>query len=312
MWAEAHMMEIQEAMMCLAFAHIPIDDDHHDDHTIHNGGSGGHDGGDDDNDDDTGVADMKEGRDGKSSDEKLTPLRTSSPSVTPSPPSSATGSGHVSRSTSSSTISSTATAAAASSSAASSASSMPMSPQRSASNTLRRPSLPGTPVHVTASPRRSPSSTTAATAAISNGNGHSHGNGHSNGDTANGTINGHHSNGDQSVDNNNNSLMAKYRRYMSLDRWHQLSQLFRADLYALNGLPSRSLLSIHLQAGLAALKTPYVSHPCISMLYAVLIRYEVMSIGFVVLMVIIMTNVPSVRLLSLHWYIIISLIRYVM
>jgi hypothetical protein len=238
MWADTHMNEIQEAMMCLAFAHIPIDDDSK--HDTSNGNSDSN-GNKDDDDDDTGVADMKEGRDGKSSDEKLTPLRTSSPSLTPSPPSSATGTGHVSRSTSSSTISATTATA---------------SPQRSSSASVRR-TLTGTPL-ATASPRRTPSTPIASNGnsnghAAANGNGHT--NGHSNGHTSPSVANGHDTHNSNS--NNNNSLMSKYRRYMSYDRWNELAQLFRGDLYALNGLPSRSLLSIHLQAGLAALKTPY-------------------------------------------------------
>lgn len=51
----------------------------------------------------------------------------------------------------------------------------------------------------------------------------------------------------------------KCKIYMKLfdpSRWTSLIQQFRADNYSLNSLPSQSLLTITLQAGLSALKTP--------------------------------------------------------
>jgi macrophage erythroblast attacher len=44
-------------------------------------------------------------------------------------------------------------------------------------------------------------------------------------------------------------------------QWGELVELFRQELYRLNTLPPTSLLSIHLQAGLSALKTPLSLEP---------------------------------------------------
>ncbi|EFN55158.1 hypothetical protein CHLNCDRAFT_57944 [Chlorella variabilis] len=49
---------------------------------------------------------------------------------------------------------------------------------------------------------------------------------------------------------------APYRQLLDDARWLELVDLFHQELYRLNCLPPTSLLSIHLQAGLSALKTP--------------------------------------------------------
>lgn len=49
---------------------------------------------------------------------------------------------------------------------------------------------------------------------------------------------------------------APYRQLFEEERWAELIELFHQELYRLNSLPPTSLLSIHLQAGLSALKTP--------------------------------------------------------
>jgi hypothetical protein len=246
MWADAHMTDIQEAMMCLAFAHIPIHDEH-DNHST-NGYHNNNNGNNDDDDDDTGVADMKEGRDGKTSDEKLpTPPASSTSSPSPSPPATSSSGGHVSRSTSATPLSSSS-----------------VSPHRTGStsgSSMRRPSITHTPVlaAIPSSPRRSPLLQSNGNGVATNGNGHTNGHHHHHSTHHSNGVNGHMSpNSMASTSGRSDSTpMAKYRRYMSSDRWNELTHLFKADLYALNGLPARSLLSIHLQAGLSALKTPY-------------------------------------------------------
>ncbi|PSC75906.1 macrophage erythroblast attacher [Micractinium conductrix] len=47
-----------------------------------------------------------------------------------------------------------------------------------------------------------------------------------------------------------------YAQLFDDERWAELVDLFHQELYRLNFLPPTSLLSIHLQAGLSALKTP--------------------------------------------------------
>ncbi|CAG9467184.1 unnamed protein product [Pedinophyceae sp. YPF-701] len=49
---------------------------------------------------------------------------------------------------------------------------------------------------------------------------------------------------------------ARYAHLFHPDRWDDLVEIFLGDVYRLNSLPSKSLLAIHLQAGLSALKTP--------------------------------------------------------
>ena len=47
-----------------------------------------------------------------------------------------------------------------------------------------------------------------------------------------------------------------YAALLSDDRWRDLRDLFMAELFRLHALPPVSLLEVHLQAGLSALKTP--------------------------------------------------------
>ncbi|CAG8643547.1 14418_t:CDS:2, partial [Acaulospora morrowiae] len=47
-----------------------------------------------------------------------------------------------------------------------------------------------------------------------------------------------------------------YKALYDHSRWEALIDQFRSDFYALNSLPSQSLLNVTLQAGLSALKTP--------------------------------------------------------
>ncbi|PRW44610.1 macrophage erythroblast attacher [Chlorella sorokiniana] len=54
---------------------------------------------------------------------------------------------------------------------------------------------------------------------------------------------------------------APYKQLFDDARWGELVELFRQELYRLNTLPPTSLLSIHLQAGLSALKTPLSLEP---------------------------------------------------
>lgn len=49
---------------------------------------------------------------------------------------------------------------------------------------------------------------------------------------------------------------APYAALLSEDRWQDLEALFKSELFRLHSLPPSSLLEIHLQAGLSALKTP--------------------------------------------------------
>ena len=49
---------------------------------------------------------------------------------------------------------------------------------------------------------------------------------------------------------------APYAALLAPERWDDLVDLFRAELFKLHSLPPTSLLEIHLQAGLSALKTP--------------------------------------------------------
>ncbi|KAK9798944.1 hypothetical protein WJX73_006713 [Symbiochloris irregularis] len=48
-----------------------------------------------------------------------------------------------------------------------------------------------------------------------------------------------------------------YAALLSEDRWPALQNLFLQDLFRLHHQPPRSLLDIHLQAGLSAMKTPH-------------------------------------------------------
>lgn len=52
------------------------------------------------------------------------------------------------------------------------------------------------------------------------------------------------------------TLLEKYRDFYADSRWKMLAEMFRADFYALYGLPKESPLLLNLQAGLAVLKTP--------------------------------------------------------
>ncbi|RUS16328.1 CTLH/CRA C-terminal to lish motif domain-containing protein [Jimgerdemannia flammicorona] len=54
---------------------------------------------------------------------------------------------------------------------------------------------------------------------------------------------------------------APYKKLYDSNRWHTLILQFRTDNFALCSLPSQPLLSITLQAGLSALKTPQCLHP---------------------------------------------------
>jgi macrophage erythroblast attacher len=49
---------------------------------------------------------------------------------------------------------------------------------------------------------------------------------------------------------------SRYQALFDPGRWRDLQELFQQDLYRLHSLTSTSLLNIHLQAGLAALKVP--------------------------------------------------------
>lgn len=55
-----------------------------------------------------------------------------------------------------------------------------------------------------------------------------------------------------------NTACAPYKDFFDEARWTKIIELFRQNNYMLFGLPSRSVLSIHMQSGLSALKTPYV------------------------------------------------------
>lgn len=48
----------------------------------------------------------------------------------------------------------------------------------------------------------------------------------------------------------------RYASYWDESRWNQLGSLFRSELLRLHALPRASLLEVHMQAGLSALKTP--------------------------------------------------------
>lgn len=48
----------------------------------------------------------------------------------------------------------------------------------------------------------------------------------------------------------------KYQQYFAEERWTDLLQQFRRNNFVINSLASQSLLSITLQAGLSALKSP--------------------------------------------------------
>ena len=52
---------------------------------------------------------------------------------------------------------------------------------------------------------------------------------------------------------------SRYRKLYALERWNDLVAQFRIDNFALYSLPRQSLLSVTLQAGLSALKTPMCS-----------------------------------------------------
>ncbi|GIL77197.1 hypothetical protein Vretimale_3149 [Volvox reticuliferus] len=52
-----------------------------------------------------------------------------------------------------------------------------------------------------------------------------------------------------------------YRTLFDESQWHVLSDLFLRDLYRLHSLTPESLLNVHLQAGLSALKTPASGEP---------------------------------------------------
>ncbi|KAG2495243.1 hypothetical protein HYH03_006516 [Edaphochlamys debaryana] len=54
---------------------------------------------------------------------------------------------------------------------------------------------------------------------------------------------------------------AVYRVLFEDSQWRALADLFLKDLYRLNSLTPESLLTVHLQAGLSALKTPYSGEP---------------------------------------------------
>ena len=54
----------------------------------------------------------------------------------------------------------------------------------------------------------------------------------------------------------------RYQKLFSLTRWAGLIDQFRQENFALFQLSQRSVLSVTLQAGLSALKTPYPQIPC--------------------------------------------------
>ena len=54
----------------------------------------------------------------------------------------------------------------------------------------------------------------------------------------------------------------RYQKLFSLTRWAELIDQFRQENFALFQLSQRSVLSVTLQAGLSALKTPYPQIPC--------------------------------------------------
>ncbi|GLC37386.1 hypothetical protein PLESTB_001592900 [Pleodorina starrii] len=54
---------------------------------------------------------------------------------------------------------------------------------------------------------------------------------------------------------------AAYRQLFDEGQWRQLADLFLRDLYRLHSLTPESLLNVHLQAGLSALKTPASGEP---------------------------------------------------
>ncbi|RUS17168.1 CTLH/CRA C-terminal to lish motif domain-containing protein [Endogone sp. FLAS-F59071] len=58
-----------------------------------------------------------------------------------------------------------------------------------------------------------------------------------------------------------NTQCAPYKKLFDPARWHALVDQFRADNFALCSLPAQPLLSITLQAGLSALKTPQCGRP---------------------------------------------------
>ena len=53
----------------------------------------------------------------------------------------------------------------------------------------------------------------------------------------------------------------RYQKLFSLSRWVGLIDQFRQENFGLYQLSQRSVLSVTLQAGLSALKTPYPSNP---------------------------------------------------
>ena len=53
-----------------------------------------------------------------------------------------------------------------------------------------------------------------------------------------------------------NTSCPPYAALLSEERWQDLESLFKSELFRLHSLPPSSLLEIHLQAGLSALKTP--------------------------------------------------------
>lgn len=57
-----------------------------------------------------------------------------------------------------------------------------------------------------------------------------------------------------------NTCIRRYQRLFSLSRWAGLIDQFRQENFALYQLSQRSVLSVTLQAGLSALKTPYPSN----------------------------------------------------
>ena len=57
-----------------------------------------------------------------------------------------------------------------------------------------------------------------------------------------------------------NTRVKRYQRLFSPSRWAGLIDQFRQENFALYQLSQRSVLSVTLQAGLSALKTPYPSH----------------------------------------------------
>jgi hypothetical protein len=58
------------------------------------------------------------------------------------------------------------------------------------------------------------------------------------------------------------SLLFCITNVLSSMLWQALVDLFLKDLYRLYSLPPESLLVVHLQAGLSALKTPHCYQVC--------------------------------------------------